>query len=87
MARCDRAAEIPSTVEVVVAAVREGRCLLADKQKLVWETLDQEGGSVLNLRRAKVPGGWLFSGGDDQRGWSLVFVPDAKHLWLAAGDW
>lgn len=59
-----------------------------------WEALDQSSVSsrYYNLRRAKVPGGWLIlceftisPGGEDPedmtRGAQITFYPDPSHGW------
>ncbi|HEY3283090.1 MAG TPA: hypothetical protein VGN26_12525 [Armatimonadota bacterium] len=53
----------------------------AGHAKLVWEHVEQEGGIVGDVQRARVPGGWLLAVKGAAQG--LVYVPDINHDWQA----
>lgn len=53
----------------------------SDSPEIIWDHLKNKNGPRFS-RRAKIPGGWLFSTqeGNDGGG-GVAFIPDPNHEW------
>lgn len=52
-----------------------------EKQPVIFEKIADKGGTLnLDLRRCKVPNGWLVATVQNKNS-SLTFIPDVNHEW------